>query len=50
MRQSIQNLLTFPYVAAAVDKGEIEVHGLWTDIATGELLAFDGESSEFRPI
>ena len=50
VRVSITNLLTFPYVAAAVDAGRLNIHGLWTDIATGELLAFDGESSEFQQV
>ena len=50
VRVSITNLLTFPYVAAAVDSGELELHGLWTDIGSGELLAFDGGTKEFVSI
>lgn len=50
VRVSIQNLLTFPYVTAAVDAGELELHGLWTDISTGELLSFSGTTKQFHPI
>ncbi|MEM9854554.1 MAG: carbonic anhydrase [Pseudomonadota bacterium] len=50
VRLSIRNLLSFPYVAAGVDAGDIEIHGLWTDIASGELLSFDGSSKEFFPV
>lgn len=50
VRVSLTNLLTFPYVAEKVNSGELELHGLWTDIATGELLAFDGETKAFAPV
>ncbi|MEM9437249.1 MAG: carbonic anhydrase [Pseudomonadota bacterium] len=50
VRVSITNLLTFPYVAARVDAGTLELHGLWTDIATGQLMAFDGTTKEFVPV
>ncbi|MEL6689245.1 MAG: carbonic anhydrase [Pseudomonadota bacterium] len=50
VRVSITNLLTFPYVAEAVDAGELELHGLWTDIGNGELLAFDGSTKDFVSI
>ncbi|MEL6550941.1 MAG: carbonic anhydrase [Pseudomonadota bacterium] len=50
VRVSITNLLTFPYVAEAVDAGLLELHGLWTDIGSGELLAFDGATKGFAQI
>ena len=47
VRVSIENLFTYPYVGAAADAGELEVHGLWTDIGSGALLALDGKTSNF---
>ena len=38
---SIENLLTYPFVVAAVESGHLEVHGLWMDIAKGRLDAYD---------
>ena len=47
VRLSIENLFTYPYVSTAADAGQLEVHGLWTDIGSGALLALDGETSTF---
>ena len=38
---SIENLITFPFVKDAVDKNDLTLHGLWTDIAEGTLEQFD---------
>ncbi|MDO7617353.1 MAG: carbonic anhydrase, partial [Planktomarina temperata] len=38
---SVENLMTFPFVKAAVEKNELTPHGLWTDIAEGSLEQFD---------
>ena len=40
---SLDNLMTFPFVAEAVADGMLTLHGLWHDIAEGALLAYDGE-------
>jgi len=51
IRFSIQNLRTFPYVAAREASGALSVHGAWFDISTGELWAMDPETGDFqRPI
>jgi len=34
---SIENLITFPFVKEAVNKNDLTLHGLWTDIAEGTL-------------
>jgi len=47
IRNSITNLLTFPYVRALHEAGKIEIHGAWFDISTGELWIMDGESGDF---
>ena len=35
---SLDNLLTFPYVAGAVQRGALALHGAWFDVATGQVL------------
>ncbi|WP_134725068.1 carbonic anhydrase [Paracoccus luteus] len=39
---SLENLMTFPFVAAAVEAGELSLHGLLHDISDGALTQFDG--------
>lgn len=39
---SLENLMTFPYVAAAVQRGALTLHGAWFDVATGQVFAGDG--------
>src|SRR5690606_2815654 len=41
IRNSIQNLRTFPYVAALEAEGKLAIHGAWFDISTGELWIMD---------
>jgi carbonic anhydrase len=47
---SLDNLMTFPFVAAAVAAGELGLHGLWHDIAEGGLLEFDPATGKFLPV
>lgn len=47
IKTSLENLLTFPFVGEAVAKGKLALHGVWTDIASGELHAYDGVTGEF---
>lgn len=47
---SLENLLTFPFVKAAVDDDMLSLHGLWNDIGEGGLEYFDGETGSFAPI
>jgi carbonic anhydrase len=44
---SVENLMTFPFVKSAVEKNELTLHGLWTDIAEGTLEQFDSASKDF---
>jgi carbonic anhydrase len=44
---SIENLMTFPFVKSALDKNELTLHGLWTDIAEGTLEQFDATLQDF---
>ena len=45
---SLENLRTFPFVAQAMENGNLSIHGLWHDIANGVLFALEGGS--FKPV
>ncbi|MEM9796253.1 MAG: carbonic anhydrase [Pseudomonadota bacterium] len=47
---SLENLMTFPFVAEAVEAGQLALHGLWNDIAEGSLEIYDAEKGTFRPV
>lgn len=46
----IRNILTFPFVRALVDKGELELHGWVYDIATGRVKGLDSTGRGFVPL
>ena len=45
---SLENLMTFPFVQAAVEADELTLHGLWTDTGEGQLEQFDAASGTFQ--
>lgn len=47
---SLENLMTFPFVREAVEREDLTIHGLWTDIGEGGLLQFDAEKKSFQPV
>jgi carbonic anhydrase len=47
---SLDNLMTFPFVKEAVDKGDLSLHGLWNDIGEGGLEQFIPERDVFEAI
>ncbi len=47
---SLQNLVTYPFVQAAIDAGQLQLHGVWTDISDGRLLQYDAETGKFGTI
>jgi carbonic anhydrase len=49
IRNSIQNLLSFPCVEILVQRGQLQLHGAWFDIASGELWVHDPASGNFMP-
>lgn len=50
IRNSLQNLRSFPFVKEREEKGDVKLHGAWFDISTGELWVMDGETGDFvRP-
>lgn len=50
IRNSIDNLRTFPDIKALEDAGSLKLHGSWFDISTGELWIMDAKTRDFvRP-
>ncbi len=47
---SLDNLMTFPFVKAAVEAEELTLHGLWHDIGEGDLLWYDSQTESFQPV
>lgn len=47
---SLQNLLTFPFVAAAVEERRLALHGLWHNIGEGVMHQYNGETDQFEAI
>jgi carbonic anhydrase len=50
IQQSLDNLLTFPFVGDAVDGGRLSLHGAWFSIADAQLQWLDRSSGVFEPI
>lgn len=51
VRNSLQNLRTFPCVKILEDAGKMRLHGAWFDISSGELWIMDKASGDFvRPV
>jgi carbonic anhydrase len=48
VKLSLQNLMSFPFIAEAIEAGSLDLHGLWNNIKTGELENFDPETGDFR--
>ena len=46
--RSLENLLTFPFVKARVEHGELDLHGAYFGVAEGSLFVLDPEAKEFR--
>lgn len=48
VRKAIENLRSFPRLAELEEIGELELHGAWFDISTGELHVLDQASGRFE--
>jgi len=48
IRQSLKNLMTFPFIAEAAQSGALALHGAWFDIGSGELRVMDPETERFE--
>ncbi len=47
---SLENLLTFPFINAAVASGDLSMHGVLHDIAEGTLEQYDSHAASFVPV
>ncbi len=47
---SLQNLMTFPFVKAAVERGELALHGAYFGVASGKLLVRNEATGAFEPV
>ena len=47
IRNSIENLRTFPYVSQLEKSGDLSLHGAWFDISHGELWTMNDETGDF---
>lgn len=47
IRNSIENIRTFPYISALEEKGSLTLHGAWFDISHGELWTMNAETGDF---
>lgn len=48
--KTLDNLMTFPLIAAAVAGGRLALHGAYFGVATGELSVLDRASGKFRRV
>ncbi|KAA1175471.1 carbonic anhydrase [Rhizobium tropici] len=50
IRNSLENLRSFPEIKAREEEGKLSLHGAWFDISTGELWIMDPDTRDFiRP-
>jgi carbonic anhydrase len=50
IKTSIKNLRTFPFVSDLEDKGRLNLHGAYFDIASGTLSVLNHSRGEFFPL
>ena len=45
--RSLENLMTFPFVRARVESGDMKLHGAYFGVAEGSLFVLDRGAKEF---
>ena len=48
--RSLENLMTFPFVRALAERGELNLHGAYFGVAEGSLSVLDQAAKEFRGV
>jgi carbonic anhydrase len=48
--QSLDNLLTYPWLKRRVEQGRLVLHGWYFDIGSGALMAYSARQQQFLPI
>jgi len=46
----LEHLMTYPYVAERVEKGELTLHGWVYEIDSGRVFSHDSASGDFKPL
>ncbi|CCE10848.1 putative carbonic anhydrase 2 (Carbonate dehydratase 2)(cynT) [Bradyrhizobium sp. STM 3843] len=46
--RSIENLMTFPFVRARVERGELQLHGAYFGVKEGSLFVLDKATKQFK--
>ncbi len=46
----LSNLMSFPFVREAVESGQMDLHGLWNDIRSGDLECYDPTTDAFASV
>ena len=46
--RSLENLMTFPFVRSAVERGDMRLHGGYFGVSEGSLFVLDQATKEFR--
>ncbi|WP_461210224.1 carbonic anhydrase [Desulfocurvus sp. DL9XJH121] len=47
---SLENLMTFPWIASRVKDGDLDLHGWYFDMETGQLLSYLSQTKSFEPL
>lgn len=50
VRQSLENLTTFPFVKERLERKTLQLHGAYFGIASGDLLALDADTGAFEKV
>lgn len=48
IKASIDNLIEFPFIKKELEAGTLSIHGLWHDIASGNLEILDPDTMKFK--
>ena len=48
--RSLENLMTFPFVQTAAERGAVQLHGAYFGVAQGSLSVLDRDSREFSSV
>ena len=47
---SMENLMSFPFIAKQIEEGQLSLHGLWLDIGEGGLQVYDHPTESFTAV
>ena len=48
--KSVENLMTFPWIAEPVARGDMDLHAWYFDMDTGRLLGYVPQTKAFEPL